>query len=103
MNKRAMAGGAIIAASPTFTGCTIRNNTATHFGGGVFIYLGSLPTFTNCFITANASGTSTSDGVGGGVGVFEQREAGHPRSIAGRGGRTRLGQAPHQKATQQDQ
>ena len=42
-------------------------------------------------------------GIVGGVGVFEQREAGHPRSIAGRIGRRRLKQAPHQQATEKDQ
>ncbi len=66
-------GGAVIGAlsSPTFTGCTIRNNSATHWAGGVFIYYGSHPLFTNCSITGNVSGTTSSDGVGGGVGVFD--------------------------------
>ncbi len=66
-------GGAVIgpSSSPTFTGCTMRNNSATHWGGGVFVYYGSHPLFINCTITANVSGTTTSDGVGGGVAVFD--------------------------------
>jgi parallel beta-helix repeat protein len=61
----------LIASNATFTGCTIRNNTATHWGGGLFIGYGSRPVFTNCSITGNVSGTGTHDGAGGGVNTID--------------------------------
>jgi hypothetical protein len=50
-----------------FDSCVFQNNTAGQFGGGVFMSQGSRPTFTNCTIQGNVSGTTSHTGSGGGV------------------------------------
>ncbi len=60
-------GGALITSNAIFNACTIRNNTVSGTAGGVIIEAGSHPVFTGCFIVGNTAGTTTSDGVGGGV------------------------------------
>ncbi|MDP6312040.1 MAG: right-handed parallel beta-helix repeat-containing protein, partial [Phycisphaerales bacterium] len=57
--------------SPTITGCTISDNTATYGGGGIFCE-DSSPTITDCTITNNiVVGFSSEDpGVGGGIYCF---------------------------------
>jgi hypothetical protein len=66
-------GGVLTRSDAQFAGSIIRTNTAARFGGGVVITTGSRPTFTNCQIRDNASGTGASGtgniGSGGGVHV----------------------------------
>ncbi len=64
-------GGTLITSDATFTNTVIRNNSAAHFGGGVYITGGSRPVFTNTDIISNVSGTSTFDGAGGGVNTID--------------------------------
>jgi hypothetical protein len=65
------AGGALITSNATFTRCIIRNNTALHFGGGLYIIAGSRPVFTASDIVSNGSGMGGAgvgnNGAGGGV------------------------------------
>jgi hypothetical protein len=67
------AGGVLTRSNAQFSGCTIRANTASRFGGGMVITTGSRPTFTNCVIRDNVSGSggpgAGSIGSGGGVHV----------------------------------
>ena len=79
-------GGALFNSSATFTGVTIRYNSAKRFGGGLYIVGGSRPVFVACDIAGNASGTGgagvANNGAGGGVWS-------HDSSPTFRGGRVR--------------
>jgi hypothetical protein len=44
--------------SPTVTNCTFSGNTATSFGGGMSNFLHSSPTVTNCTFSGNTAGDS---------------------------------------------
>ena len=68
------AGGGVLARSNAkFSDCFIRSNSAARFGGGMVIAGGSRPTFSNCQIRDNISGTGAAGigtiGSGGGVHV----------------------------------
>jgi hypothetical protein len=64
-------GGVLSRSNAQFSHCQIRSNTAQQFGGGLVIAQGSRPTFSNCQIVNNISGTGGpgigSIGSGGGV------------------------------------
>ena len=79
-------GGALFNSNATFTGVTIRYNSARRFGGGLYIVGGSRPVFIACDIAGNASGTGgagvANNGAGGGVWS-------HDSSPTFRGGRLR--------------
>jgi FG-GAP-like repeat len=60
-------GGMLGRSNAVFDSCIFQNNSAVQFGGGLFISQGSRPTFANCTIQGNVSGTTSNIGSGGGV------------------------------------
>jgi len=66
-------GGILTRSNAQFADCVIRANSAARFGGGMVMTSGSRPTFTNCQIRDNVSGTGGAGtgtiGSGGGVHV----------------------------------
>ena len=59
--------GILTHSNAAFESCVLQNNTARLFGGGLLITQGSRPTFTNCTIQGNISGTNSNVGSGGGA------------------------------------
>jgi hypothetical protein len=80
-------GGVMSRSNPKFSNCTIRNNSAQRFGGGMVIAVGSRPEFTNCQIRDNVSGTGGagvgSIGSGGGLHINDASPAFRGCVIAG--------------------